>query len=58
MRTTLWEFLCDESGSVAIEYGLMSAGMTLVTVAAVQKLGNDVRLLFTNVGDVIAASTP
>ena len=36
---TVQEFLADESGATAIEYGLIAAGIALAIIAAVQGVG-------------------
>jgi len=39
MRKFLSDFLADESGATAIEYGLIAAGIAIAIVAAVQAVG-------------------
>jgi pilus assembly protein Flp/PilA len=39
MRKFLADFLADESGATAIEYGLIAAGIAIAIVAAVQAVG-------------------
>jgi pilus assembly protein Flp/PilA len=36
---TIREFLADESGATAIEYGLIAAGIAIAIIAAVQGVG-------------------
>jgi len=36
---TLREFIADESGATAIEYGLIAAGIALAIITAVQGVG-------------------
>ena len=36
---TVQEFLADESGATAIEYGLIAAGIALAIISAVQGVG-------------------
>lgn len=49
MATMFWQFLKDDSGATAIEYGLIAA---LVSVAAVAALGNLGQSLATMFGTV------
>ena len=46
-------FLTDESGTTAIEYALIAAGISIVILAAVQALGGKVLDLFTTVKDAL-----
>jgi pilus assembly protein Flp/PilA len=43
------EFLSDESGATAIEYGLIAAGIALAIIAAVNGLGTNLNNVFTSV---------
>jgi pilus assembly protein Flp/PilA len=43
----LSDFLKDESGATAIEYGLIAAGIALAIIAAVNGLGSTLRDKFT-----------
>jgi len=47
-------FLTEESGTTAIEYALIAAGISIVIIAAVQSLGVNVLALFTKVADALA----
>jgi pilus assembly protein Flp/PilA len=42
-------FLRDESGATAIEYGLIAAGISVAIIAAVQGLGSNLNTTFTSV---------
>jgi pilus assembly protein Flp/PilA len=46
-------FLTDESGTTAIEYALIAAGISIVIIAAVQAIGGSVLGLFTTVKDAL-----
>jgi pilus assembly protein Flp/PilA len=46
MKTTLARFLKDESGSTAIEYGLIAAGIAIAILTAVNALGGSLSGLF------------
>jgi pilus assembly protein Flp/PilA len=39
MRKFLADFVADESGATAIEYGLIAAGIAVAIIAAVQSVG-------------------
>ncbi|MET0877868.1 MAG: Flp family type IVb pilin [Tardiphaga sp.] len=39
MKNIVRQFIADESGATAIEYGLIAAGISLVIIAAVNGLG-------------------
>jgi pilus assembly protein Flp/PilA len=42
-------FLSDQSGATAIEYGLIAAGIALAIIAAVQGVGSAVNSTFTTI---------
>ena len=46
MKTTLARFLKDESGSTAIEYGLIAAGIAIAILTALNALGGSLAGLF------------
>lgn len=43
------QFLADESGATAIEYGLIAAGISLAIIAAVNGLGTKLNAKFTSI---------
>jgi pilus assembly protein Flp/PilA len=43
------EFLKDDSGATAIEYGLIAAGISIVIVVAVNSIGSTLNTTFTSV---------
>jgi pilus assembly protein Flp/PilA len=45
----LAEFLGDESGATAIEYGLIAAGISIVIITAVNLLGTQLQSTFTTI---------
>lgn len=49
MKRILREFIADESGATAIEYGLIAAGISLAIIAAVNGLGARLSTKFTSV---------
>ena len=42
-------FFADESGAIAIEYGLIAAGISLATIAAVNGLGSKLNTNFSSI---------
>ena len=49
MRRSILNFLNDESGATAIEYGLIAAGISLAIIAVVNGLGGTLNDKFTSV---------
>ena len=49
MKRTLLNFLSDESGATAIEYGLIAAGSALAIIAIVNGLGTNLNEKFTSI---------
>ena len=60
MTNTLVEFLRDDSGATAIEYGLIAALVSVAGVAALQGLGTSLSSLFSSVSSTLnsAIATP
>jgi pilus assembly protein Flp/PilA len=50
LKRIFLNFLSDESGATAIEYGLIAAGIALAIVAAVNSVGSSLSGLFTTIG--------
>lgn len=50
-------FLNDESGATAVEYGLLAALIAGVIIAAVTTVGTDLSALFTKIGGKLSAAT-
>ena len=48
--TAFNKFLRDETGATAIEYGLIAALISVVIIAAVTLVGNNLKQVFTNIG--------
>jgi pilus assembly protein Flp/PilA len=42
-------FLADESGATAIEYGLIAAGIALAIIATVKGVGSNLNAKFTSI---------
>ena len=53
MSKFLANFLSDESGATAIEYGLIAAGISIVIIGAVRLVGAALIANFTNVAGAI-----
>jgi len=49
MTTQLTRFLRDESGTAAIEYGLIAASISIAIITALQSLGSTLKFAFTAV---------
>jgi pilus assembly protein Flp/PilA len=49
LKHTFWQFLTDEAGATAIEYGLIAAGISLAIIAAVNGLGSTLNTTFASV---------
>ena len=54
MKNTLKNFLADESGATAIDYGLMAAGIALAIITVVNGMGSRLSSKFGS----ISASLP
>ncbi len=51
--TKFIQFLRDESGATAIEYGLIAAGISVAIIVVVQGLGTKLNSTFTSVQDAL-----
>jgi pilus assembly protein Flp/PilA len=49
LRRLISEFLADQSGATAIEYGLIAAGISLAIIAVVNGLGTKLNTQFTSI---------
>lgn len=56
LRTTLRRFIKDESGAVAIEYGLFAALIAVGIVSVVGDLGGTLKTTFTTVNTELATT--
>ena len=52
----LTRFFKDEEGATAIEYGLLAALISVVIIAAVTIVGEQLNITFTTVGDKLTAA--
>jgi pilus assembly protein Flp/PilA len=50
MKQLLKNFVNDESGATAIEYGLIAAGIALAIITAVNTVGTNMTTKFTSIG--------
>ncbi|TMJ50786.1 MAG: Flp family type IVb pilin [Alphaproteobacteria bacterium] len=48
MKRTFLDFLSNEKGATAIEYGLLAAGISLAIIAAVNSVGGNLNAKFTS----------
>jgi pilus assembly protein Flp/PilA len=48
-----WNFLSDEQGVSAIEYGLLAAGIAVAIIATVAALGSNLNTTFSNVSTAL-----
>ncbi len=49
MRTTVLNFLRDDAGATAIEYGLIAAGIAMAIIVTVNSLGSSLSSTFNSV---------
>ena len=49
MRKLLKDFVADESGATAIEYGLIAAGISLAIISVINGLGTKLNTKFTSI---------
>jgi pilus assembly protein Flp/PilA len=54
--TRLQQFLRDDSGATAIEYGLITAAITIAIITAVNSLGSQLQSVFTIVTSDLASA--
>ena len=54
--STVRKFLRDESGATAIEYGLIAALVSVVIIAVLTTLGENLESTFQTVADNLAAA--
>jgi pilus assembly protein Flp/PilA len=62
MKTTAWKqiknFLKDEEGATAVEYGIMVALIAVVIIVAVALLGDNLKAMFNMVAGEIPTTKP
>ena len=52
----LKQFLRDQSGATAIEYGLIAAGISVAIIAVVNSLGSQLQTTFSTVSSQLATA--
>ena len=57
MITTLAQFVTDESGATAIEYGLIAALVSVAAIGALTALGNSLTNVFTTVSSAVSTAS-
>ena len=55
MREIINQFVSDECGATAIEYGLIAALIAVVIIGALQTVGTNLKVVFQSVADATAA---
>ncbi len=58
MKTLIKNFIKDEDGATAIEYGLIAALIAVAIIAAVRTLGTNLNSTFSGVSSGLASATP
>jgi pilus assembly protein Flp/PilA len=56
--TFVQKFANDESGTTAIEYGLIAGLMAVVITASIGGLATNLGLMFDGIGNVVSTNTP
>lgn len=56
MSNDLWQFLWDERGTTAVEYGLIASLVAVATIISLQEMGSALTDLFMTAGS--ATSVP
>jgi pilus assembly protein Flp/PilA len=53
MKKLMRDFLIDETGATAIEYGLIAAGISLAIIVMINTLGTTLNTKFTSINSKI-----
>jgi pilus assembly protein Flp/PilA len=53
MRRLIMEFLNDEAGATAIEYGLIAGGISIAIIGVVRGIGSTLNVTFTTVNTAL-----
>jgi pilus assembly protein Flp/PilA len=53
MKRLLSNFVLDQTGATAIEYGLIAAGIAVAIIVTVQTLGTQLNTTFTSVSNAL-----
>ena len=54
MRTSISQFIRDESGATAIEYGLIAALIAAVLITALTAIGSSLNVKFDSISTAVA----
>ena len=57
MKEVITQFVNDDSGATAIEYGLIAAGISVAIIAAVKGLGTQLNSTFNTVSSQLASAS-
>lgn len=57
MRRIIRDFIRDESGATAIEYGLIAALIALVIITALRNVGTNLTTAFNRIGSGLAVAS-
>ena len=57
MKTIFSRFTNDESGATAIEYGLIAALVSVIIIAAVTLMGENLTSTFTSIANALSAAS-
>lgn len=58
LKCLVKDFIADESGLSAVEYGLLAAGIAVGLWTIISSMGTDLRAIFTNVQTDIHGAAP
>ena len=58
LKRVLKQFLKDESGLSAVEYGLLAAGIAIGLYVLIADIGSSLRDIYTSVGTDLSSATP
>jgi pilus assembly protein Flp/PilA len=58
IKSLVRNFLADESGLSAVEYGLLAAGIAVGLWSVIKPLGTDLHAIYTSVQTDISGATP
>ncbi|CAN7227353.1 Flp/Fap pilin component [compost metagenome] len=58
LTTMLKQFIRDEDGVTAIEYGLIAALIAVVIIVSVQTIGTKLNVIFKYIGDTLTNAAP
>jgi len=58
LKNLAQEFIANESGLSAVEYGLLAAGIAVGLWTLISQMGTDLRAIFTSVKTDMGAAAP